>query len=768
MSRFANHLKRGAVVLLCAGAGVAQAFETTLGGVPIKIDNLVSVGALMRLQDRDSSLIGKTNVTPGLCMIRTAGGDAESGPSRNLDENQYAQGQIPAVCATSNRAAIDQFNASPGAFSPNGDGGNMNFDQYDVVHGTAKLTTDVNVDIFDFHIFARGLTYYDVNYANMKDRHFDATLTPAITEFSKAGREEIGVDFQMLDYFVTRNFNVWDREISFRVGNQVLNWGESAFLIPNSLNSISPPNQALLRIPGFDVKELLQPVGMAYVSAQLMEGVNLESFYQYQYKSVVIDPVGSYFSTSDTLGPGGNYAMLSFGRAAEDPGFRTNDPYYEAGYRGFYRAIDTCSPSNFNPPTQPTPCIDSAGLLGSTSSRTIYRDRNEEEKRKPSEGGQYGFALKYFADWLNGGTELAAYYANYHSRFPTVSAFAAKNTCITDAASIASPAGCGLANFSQILQGNLTGVGSPATREPLPVDTVRLVVEYPEDVRVLGLSFNTTIGDFAFSGEYTYRPNLPMQVHSTDVIYAALQPAFPEEDVTLIPGALVIPGRRSAVPDFLMTNYRGQTVTAGQYIQGYERMKQSQAEITFIRIFGGDNWFGASQITALLEIGDTYVHGFPDLSELQFQGAGVDTHISAGADESLGINPRDVRVTPDNFRSNVSAPGSRQNPTAHADTGGFGTQNSWGYRAVVLTRYDDSMFGANFEILTGLFHDVGGVGPGIGQNFVAGRKVILAGLRFDYLSRWNGEIRYTAYTGGGKRDPIRDRDNLMVSLGYQF
>ena len=56
----------------------------------------------------------------------------------------------------------------------------------------------------------------------------------------------------------------------------------------------------------------------------------------------------------------------------------------------------------------------------------------------------------------------------------------------------------------------------------------------------------------------------------------------------------------------------------------------------------------------------------------------------------------------------------------------------------------------------------------MGQNFIEGRKQILGGVRFDYLSTWNGEIRYTWYTGGGHRDALRDRDNLMVSLGYQF
>ena len=759
-TKLATRPNRVLAALLCLYAYVdpVAAFEFNIGDVPIKIDSLVTVGAMMRMQAVDSSLIGKANLHPGLCLIRTAGGTPEGGPDPNLsnNNNKYGAGQIPAACATSNTAAIQAFNQAPGAFTPNGDNGNLNFKKHDIVHATAKITSDLNLDLFDFHLFARGLYFFDNKYAHQTDRHPDGTLSPRATPFPREGRDEIGTNFKLLDYFVSRNFKIGDHNVVLKIGDQVLNWGESAFLIPNSLNSISPPNQALLRLPGFDVKELLQPVGMAYLSAEVREGVNVEGFYQYQYKPVVIDPVGSFFSTSDTLGPGGSYAMLSFSRAPEDPGFPTNDPRYP-GRRGFYRAIDTCSPANINPAAgQDTPCIDSAGLLGSTSSRTIFRDFVEENRRRPREGGQYGAAVKYFADWLNGGTEFGLYYANYHSRFPTVSAIAALDTCLTSASDLTPTGAC------QVTPGS----GQAAGREPLPVDTVRLVVEYPENIHMYGISFNTTVGDFALAGEYTFRDNLPMQVHTTDLIFAALQPAFPANDISL--GATTIPGRRSAVPDFLVTNYRHQTVQAGQYIQGYERMKQGQVDITLLKTFGGDNWLGATQITTLLELGHTYVFDFPSLSELQFQGAGVDTHISSGADGSVGINPRDVRDPSGDPSSNKSAQTSRQNPTTQEDRKGFGTAQSYGYRLFALTRYDDAFKGINLELLTGFFHDLRGVGPGIGQNFVEGRKQILAGVRLDYLSRYTGELRYTWYTGGGHRDALRDRDNLLITLGYLF
>lgn len=741
-----------AIAAWCCALGVyatsAAALEFEFGENTLKVENLITVGGVMRMQDRDPTLIGKPNLTPGLCLVRTSG-TPDAGPSTTPGQNKFTAGQIPAACATSNTAAIQAFVAAPGAFSPNGDNGNLNFDKYDIVHATAKVTTDVTTNLFGFNVFARGLYYFDNKYTRLVETHRDTTLSPRRTDFPEDAKDIIGSGFKVLDYFVSRAFEVGGHNVAFKLGNQVLNWGESAFLIPNSLNSISPPNQALLRIPGFDIKELFQPVGMAFLSADLFEGVALETFYQYRYRPVVIDPVGSFFSSSDTLGAGGKYAMLSFSRAPEDP-------------LDLYRAIDTCS--------APGTCVDSAGLLGSASGRTIYRDFAEENKRKPREGGQYGAALKLFLQGLNGGTEIGLYYANYHSRFPVVSAFAAKSTCITSAADLSPSGAC------QVTPGS----GQAAGREPLPVDTVRLAVEYPENIHMYGLSFNTTVGDWALAGEYAYRDNLPIQVHTTDLIYAALQPAFPVSDVSL--GAVTIPGRRSAVPDFLVTDYRKSkgigngTVSPGQYIPGFERMKQGQADVTLLKTFGGGNLLGASQITFLLEMGHTQVFNFPELSELQFQGGGVDTHISSGADGTVGINPRDVRcpaATPNcadanNPAANVSAITSRQNPTRQKDIGGFGTAQSYGYRVITLTRYDSAFLGINVELLNGFFHDVEGVGPGIGQNFVGGRKQILSGIRWDYLSRYTGELRYTWFTGGGKRDALRDRDNLLLFLGYQF
>ena len=730
-------------------AGTAAAIDFQIGENTLKVENLLTIGVSFRMQDRDHTLIGKStlhridnpitdpaNPPPGLCFTR-ADDDGVSGadPALNngaTDLGTYEDGVIASACSFSSQGAA--FAAAPGSFAPNGDNGNLNFDKGDIVHAIAKITSDISFSYADYNFFIRPIVYFDANYADFQETHPDTTFYPRNTELPDSVEEQVGFDFDLLDYSVNHVFSVGDRDVGVRLGNQVLNWGESSFLPFSSLNSINPLDATKLRFPGADLKEFFQPVGMLVMGTDLFANASIEGFYQYDWVPLRIDPVGTFFSQSDTLGAGGTHAMLGFGKNPDDPD-------------GIYEGVDTCS--------GPGQCVDAAGLLGSTSSRTIYRDFAEEERRKPDDGGQYGAKLQLFLENFNNGTELAFYYANYHSRLPIASLISSVDTCMgqTDpnnpAADLTPLGACEVTPGSTV----------PAGTEPVPVDTVKLVIEYPENIRVYGVSFNTTIGDYALSGEYAFRDNLPVQIHTTDLTFAALNPAFPE---SAIPGLL--PNRRQAFPDFVSV-YRGISGGYGAetYIPGYEEMKTGQANLTVLRLIGGDNPIAASQMTFLFEMGMNKTFDMPALSELQFQGGGLDTHISDASDGTEGINPND----PAEDQSAV-ANTSRQNVTAHTDLKGFGTSESYGYRLLNLSRWDSAFLGANIETLTLLQHDVKGTTPGIGTNFVHGRKQIAFGVRFDYLSTWIGEVRYSWATGGAKRDGLRDRDNMFVSLGYQF
>ncbi len=69
--------------------------------------------------------------------------------------------------------------------------------------------------------------------------------------------------------------------------------------------------------------------------------------------------------------------------------------------------------------------------------------------------------------------------------------------------------------------------GTGPCAEAYPIDSFQALLQYPEDIKLYGLSFNTAFGDISVQGEIAYRPNLPLQIDDTDVVFAALQPSSP-------------------------------------------------------------------------------------------------------------------------------------------------------------------------------------------------------------------------------------------------
>ncbi|MEN8718757.1 MAG: DUF1302 family protein [Oceanococcaceae bacterium] len=781
-----------AAMVLAAGMTFpASALQFEIGDLFGSVISFVTVGADFRMEDRDTDLIAKSNLFPGLCTptdwTTSNGFSATEAPTYLSATGD----QIGSTCnGTQDPDLNRRYVEAPGSFNINGDNGNMNFDRYDVVSAAAKLNTKLDMSWRGFNLFARGIWFFNDTLTDFDETRFDTSLQPRSLALPKRTEEQFGTDFLLQDAYISTFIPIGERELAVRIGRQGLNWGESTALPLNSINTINPPDQRLQRTPGFDLGELFLPVAMATVSTNLSLNLSVEAFYQFEWRPAQIDAPGTFYSTSDIFGgtdEDGYYAMLSFGKAPEDP-------------FGIYASQD-------NSPGIPLDGQGDPFALGSASSRTIYR----LEDNTPRDTGQYGFALRYFAENFNNGTEFAFYFANYHNRIPSASFIAAQKSCAGDATNVLTLAlNCGIG------QGDIGTLR--LAEEPLPVDTAGVFVDYAEDIQMYGISFNTTIGDYALSGEYSFRPNMPIQIHSVDLTFAALQPAFPANSVNLTdvnlltdlgalnPGILaglqdaltplleaagrdqiVLPGRRIAVPDYVNTIYRNNPYDSSQdggyLIRGYERLPLGQLTTTLLATLGGDNLLRASQILMVGEFGLTHVLDFPDLDQLQFQGAFTETHASSGADGTTNGLADSAALTgatntggngdeecerrafdSDRFGTYEAEP-CRQNPTAQ-DPRNFGDEISYGVRFLSLITYNDALFGMNVSPLIGLFYDIEGIAPGVGQNFVEGNFTGIFGVNFDYLARYSGGIRYTM--NKGKYNERRDRDTLGLFLRYEF
>ena len=605
ITRARTTLLAGAIGLALA-AGSAQALDLSTDEVSIQWDTTISYSMGMRLDDPDEDLIGKSALNPAVSLL-----------------------------------PIQEQIAAPGRFSVNSDDGNLNFDQYDLIFNQARITSELDISYRNYGAFIRGNYFYDFTLNN-KDR------------ISDEAKDLVGTRARLLDAYVWGNFDVGERQLSMRVGRQVVSWGESTFL-PGGINVINPVDVSAIRTAGAELRDAFIPLGMVWGSLDLTPNLSIEGLYMYEWDRVEPEPSGSFFSTNDFATDGGLYAMLGFGLLPDDP-------LSEPGC-----GID---------PT-PQPCFPPGNLP---------RAADEE----PSDTGQYGIAFRYFAPWLND-TEFGVYYLRYHSRLPVLNGRAVTNS---------------------------------------DTSSGRVAVVYPEDIDSFALSFNTTIFEtWAWQGEISYRPNLPLQIDDVELLFAGLSP---------LNAAIPAPALR-------FNSQLGQ-FAPGEEIIGFTRRDVSQAQMTFTKLYGPGTFFRANQVAVVAEIGATHVWDMPSRDVLRLEGPGTDT----GGGIGNQLNGGDLR-----------------NPVTTDD--GFATAFSWGYRIVVAPTYN-SVFGSTWNVTPRLAfnHDVSGTSPGPGGNFVEGRKSVTLGLGFDYLANFRINLGYTNFFGGGINNLVSDRDFVSASVSYSF
>jgi len=253
-------------------------------------------------------------------------------------------------------------------------------------------------------------------------------------------------------------------------------------------------------------------------------------------------------------------------------------------------------------------------------------------------------------------------------------------------------------------------------------------VEYPEDIRLYGLSFSTTLPTgTAWSGELSYRPNAPVQLNTTDILFSGLTP--------LNPSVSVLSG------------------TPGQDQQGYRRKEVTQLQTTLTHFF--DQVMGAERLTLVGEVGWTHVGGLEDSSEARY-----------GRDPSYGPGPlpNNQCVT---LNTGTLAGGAQNNVSRYCENDGFTTANSWGYRGRAIWEYNDVFAGVNLKPNVAWSHDVEGYSPGPGANFEEGRKAVSLGVDAEYQNTYTASLAYTNFFDG-KYTTVDDRDFVALSLGVNF
>jgi hypothetical protein len=445
---------------------------------------------------------------------------------------------------------------------------------------------------------------------------------------------------EILDAFVYHNYTIGTLPGSVRAGRQVVSWGESTF-ITNGINAINPFDAAALRRPGAELKEGLIPVNMLFVSQGITDRLSADLFYQLEWDQTVADNCGTFFA-SDAVADG-------------------CDENFTVGLPAAVNAL--------------LPYADMLGVEMTQEGLIIPRAGDRDAR----DGGQWGIALR----WMGDETEYGAYAMNYHSRTPYLN--------------MTTP------SLSDI--GLALGVPGGVARQTSLLGNSKYYLDYPEDIRLYGLSFATTLeSGTAWSGEVSYRPNMPLALNA--------------HDVTNAPVLYVGNG-------FVTGGLPGLFATADTDIQGYKRKEVTQIQSTLTHFF--DRVLGADRLTLVGEVGMTSIGGLERRSELRYG------------------------------RINEVGPYSASNDQ------GFYTSSSWGYRVRGILEYSDVFAGVNLKPNLAWSHDVDGYGP----TFNEGAKAVSVGLDAEYRSAYTASLSYTDFFGGEYNNQI-DRDFLALSLGVNF
>ena len=749
---------------LCGEAATKCRLRTTTKG-----------GAMLNLRERDLvGLSGRTEV--GRLVDALPGSERRFGSWRlsgsavllglvvhalPVQAMEFGQGEVQGSLDTTISHGVtwrvgDRDEERVGNFlSANSNDGNLNYDR-GIVSNTSKFTSDLELGYRNFGAFARVTGFLDFeNEDGMRDR----------TPLSPEAKALLGKDLDLLDAYVTGAFDVGDAALDLRVGRHVLNWGESTF-IQNGINAFNRFDVSKLRLPGSELREALAPIPMVSLSVAPTYNLSMEGFYQLDWEETVIDPVGSYFSTTDYAGPGAEEAVIV-------------DPLFAPLLGPFGSDVDRCFDfSRLVGGLVPgldvdlTPAIN-ADLGAVFGHPQIYPQYTANECRPgvdrdpgfvtvprgadqtPKDSGQWGLAVRYLAEDLNQ-TELGFYVANYHSRLPVLRArtgelsgiqaglaaagavstpgsntYAALIDGITQhvAPSVMDAVRAGLlppeaapARIQQavgelaqgLVPGVLQGVAAPLAIDRY-AETGSYFMDYPENVRLLGLSFNTALGTsgWALQGDYALHLDAPLQRAERKLIEEGLFPMV---------YSLGLAAQNPAALGQYLGSYQPYIV------QGYTRRDVSQIQATATKVFPPA--LGADALAFVTEVALMHVHGMPNREDFPLESPARSIRLSAEASDA----------------------------DAHA--------TSWGYRMAARLDYNNAIGAVNLFPYAQWRHDVNGNSPAPSGSFSEGLTALTLGLRADYLASWQANIGYTRYGGG--RNTLRDRDFVTASINYSF
>ncbi|WP_439817112.1 DUF1302 domain-containing protein [Zavarzinia sp. CC-PAN008] len=636
------------------------------------------------------------------------------------------------------------FNRNPGSIQGNGnisaawgitcseDNGNLNFDQGSIISNPITATGEVSAiwspgDNQKFGVYVRGRAFYDwvfdVNNldsngngwiggeeAAQRDRLQTGRLDP-----QQQDRARYGLEAQ--DYYALASFDLGSMPTNIRVGNQILNWGE-ALVTQNAISIINPLDLQKFRTPGAEIRDGLIPIKMVWASIEPMPGLSFEGFYSWDFQGLRLEPGGTFFAGAEQLTNGSEGLQ---GASFDETRCGTGIPGLVRG--GGVINAGTCAAFPY------------------VSQAPTRRDQNR---------GDYGFAMRYFAEELNN-TEFGFYFVDYQSRFLSYG-YAAPGA---DKYLPIGPAAGANAGANAIAnQGNST-----------------TFVYYPEDVRMYGISFNTAIDEigWAFNGEWSYKENAHIIQDNTSNFFDLLNAVGTS---ALAGGAPYLP--TWTLPDQSSASFNGPGVAVDSLGRpvGSAGAGPIAGYVPSCAIAAYQPGATGTECAGYTFYNDMYVDAMNfNLRAFRIfqQSSFIPSMLNA---ESWSVIIEGAAIYADMSESQKLVAGIA-NSAGQAGTAGYlesqrATNWSFGYTLITNLAYP-SAFGTSINLTPGLAftHAVSGITP-ISGGFFEGVKSVNLSLKADYLVNLSATLNFAKSWGAGYHNNSADKDFVGLTVSYAF
>jgi hypothetical protein len=742
----------GTVLATYAGGAAALEFEFENGG-RLNWNTTISAGASVRAQDpsrllytrADGSLIGKytPNLVPGLPV----------GPNDGLAGNHA------------------------------GGDGNLNYEQGDVFAAPVKLLTDFEYKKGRFGALLRAKFWYDYALENnevlvgSQSNNYNgvrpglgpvSTFRPCVTPDENVNWQSLGCmpmspagqnvwpeaelsdegfeaeqkfsNAYLLDAYVYGSFAVGQSDVQVRLGNQVINWGESIFI--QGVNQINPIDVPAARRAGAELKEILLPVWAAYANWGFNWG-SVEAFYQLKWNNTSVDACGTYFAVTST-------------QISSDPG-SCGSITVVGGQLGNL-LTGTTSPLVPQLGSQPW----QVGRAGTYVPATKGREADDM--------GQLGISFRIPVEAID--TEIGLYAMQIHSRLPVAGSYTGTNPNDLPAPVFGALAAQGIVGndaygpywkvptsttlFRSLMPGIERAIEAQLAANGINIDleSGKGFWEYPEDMRILGISAATNLFGWSTSAEFSYQENIPVMVNGNDLIGA---------------GVLGIGPYRDAAAE-------AQAQSAGTYLAGHKTFTKKQLQANFVKTFS--NFVGAESIVLVGEAG-TQWNNVPDYTEggvrygrgfmygtgSSFEGYGPVG--SPSGQPTLGGASLGNLCTSTFSGLPVPVFNTLYNP--HPDgcrNDGYVTDFAWGYRLRASADYNN-VFDTGVTVTPSVFWSEDVEGVSMDPTFNEGRTILGLGVKLNLNKRYVFDVNYVKYADKNF-DPLFDRDYYSAAFSVTF